>query len=72
MNDFFVLDISYLNFEVLERNKLLNWTTLVDSKGKIVPIFSDYYRNRKIRPEKVAICNAVSYTHLTLPTNREV
>jgi hypothetical protein len=55
MYDFFKLDISYLEFQTLLNNDLLEWLVMIDQNtGEIKPMFIDRYKNRKLRPEKVA------------------
>lgn len=54
MFDYSKLNISYLDFETLKNNPLLNWSFLVDSNGEVVPMFIDFYQNRRFRPLLVA------------------
>jgi hypothetical protein len=55
MYDFAKLDISYLGFNALYKNPLLEWRPLVDPiHGELNPIFIDRYGKKGKRPDYVA------------------
>ena len=62
--------IRYLNYDLLSSEKENNEIWLVHKRKKSVVVFRrDVTTSQEIRFDK---SKAVSYTHLTLPTNREV
>ena len=56
-----------------KKDFLVNSSSLKDVRSFSREVFEKFKINEELREELVlAIAEAVSYTHLTLPTNREV
>jgi hypothetical protein len=73
MYDYFKLDISYLDFSILQENKRLQWSVLIDQgTGEILPIYIDRYKKRKLRPEKVAFYKGLYFERYNKRENNQI
>ncbi len=67
MYDYKKMDISYLDFDKLRANQLLNWSMLIDVKsGEILPMLIDRYKSRKTRPDEVAVYKSLYFERFNI------